>query len=217
MFSFSNLKSFRFIKNLQKLFIYSLSARLKSVRVLEENTKLSLFLSETLSVNSNLKFHIVLNLRRNIVPRFSKKVFISKKVGLSLFFRFPNFFYRAFQVLWHMAVIPYLEVFYDSNSFGFKPYRDCSDIFFKLKTFISLKNKFFYVLNSNFDFFFTLDNAWLLKNFLVPKQILLSWILPGFSNARLLQYDQFDISKIYPTIFNFILNGLLRILVDTDV
>lgn len=212
LFSLSKFQKFRSISSLQKLFIHSLCARLKSVSILENAENLSILLGKNLVLDSKMKFQIVLNLRKNIVPKFSKNILISKKIGLSMFFKIPNLFYKSFQVLWHMSIIPYVETFSDSFSFGFRPYRDSLDIFNKLKSLVLPSSNFFNISIIEFDFFLSTNNSWLFKNFPIQNRVLLSWVENRFFLCTSSKVTEFNLVNIYPTLVNFSVNGLFCVL-----
>lgn len=134
------------------------------------------------------------------------EVFYSlKRNGLSFSFKIPFLYNKCFLILCNNVVLPVIEGKLDRFSYGFRPFRDCKDLFFEVNQLLKKSKSFLWVLKSKLSLSIFNTN-WLIKNFPFNKNLL---------NLMLMKttYD-FDLKNnliFFSTLFNFLLSGLVRV------
>nr|AKL78997.1 RoaA [Euglena viridis] len=162
-------------------------------------------------LSSQDKLHIVLNLK---YIRFSDKktpLFFMKNNGLSLFYKNFSLYDNSFQALISLACLPITEFTVDRSVYGFRPYRDCSDLLMSIKSFfLKHKRKDFWCLDVKvFCSFNYLNKFWIIKNFPLEKKVLNSWFTRKSTisiNSCVLGLNNIELDSI---LFNYLFNGLV--------
>nr|YP_007517037.3 RoaA [Euglena viridis]AEY70809.3 RoaA [Euglena viridis] len=144
--------NFRLIRFHQRLLTSSLVGRLLSVRNAIEKDNFN-FLS------SRDKLCIVLNLKYNRFLDKETKFYFLKNSGLSFFYKNFSLYDTSFQALTSLTCLPFIEFTSDRTIYGFRPYRDCSDLLFSIKSFfLKIIKKIFGVVLESFFFNNKLDS-----------------------------------------------------------
>nr|YP_009538690.1 RoaA [Phacus pleuronectes]AYQ93667.1 RoaA [Phacus pleuronectes] len=207
--SFSSNK-FRIVRNKQRLILISLFTKLKVVRDIFFQKSSLFFLEENSFISSYKKLQLVFSMRKNFIVKPFKKVYVSKKYGSSYFFQVPDFYDCCYQSLWNFSVLPILDTFSDRLSFGFKPYRNCLDYFFVLKSWFKfMEKKFLWSVNLQINpilFSFSI-----FKNILIEKNCLKNWLNKNLILGKYFLENSFFIGSIFFSLMNFLFNGLVRI------
>lgn len=208
----------RKVRDLQRLLVKSLSARLKAVRqVAEEDTGKTIpGIDGELWTTPRRKLKAVFQLRRRVkskplrrtdVPRKEKSV---RPVGV------PVLLDRARQALWNLVVRPSVESPSDSVSSGFRPCRRCWDAHAHIKLLLSRRDSPTWILESDIrNCFDTIDQDWLLKNTPMERKVLKSWLRGGFLESS----GEFFLSEagtpqgggLSLTLQNTLLNGIEKV------
>ena len=207
-------KDYQSVKNLQKLLICSLSARLKAVRIVsQENSKKDIpGIDHVIWITPTSKYQATLKLRNKLHPKFLKKIYLSKNNDQRKLISIPCMCDRAYQALWNMSLLPIVETTTDFHSYGFRPYYDDLDTNDQIQTFLFQKDSSGWILNLEIKKFCNiLTHKWLLAKIPMNKKVLKKWIKIGFFDDLFLfnmQKNTFQEEVITTTLVNFILNGL---------
>ena len=211
----------RKVRNLQRLLVKSLSARLKAVRQVAQDNKEK----NTSGIDGELwetptrKLNAAFLLHKRCKTNPLRRIYICNKDGSSRFLGLPVMFDRARQALWNLALIPVVETTSDSFSYGFRPYRGCWDAHAQIQAILSRKDSATWILDTDIrkccD---TSSHDWLLRNTPMERKILKSWLKSGFMN----QGEFFNTEKgfsqagvISPTLASHVLNGMQNVLKNT--
>nr|YP_010700336.1 putative group II intron reverse transcriptase/maturase RoaA [Flexiglena variabilis]WCH63516.1 putative group II intron reverse transcriptase/maturase RoaA [Flexiglena variabilis] len=171
--------------------------------------------------DSYVKFSFVFNLREVCFLKTLGYNYFSRKSRDFSSFSFPFGYYSFNFALYNFFLTPINEFYSDRFSFGFRPYRSSFDgflflnknLFFNFNKVFSLKLKIDSIFNS-------LSIVWLLKNCPLNKNILKSWLFNIRSSNLFLDtniYSLISYSTLFFSLVNFILNGLLRIIMSYNV
>lgn len=207
-------KDYQSVKNLQKLLICSLSARLKAVRIVsQENSKKSVpGIDHEIWITSTSKYQATLKLRNKLYPKLLKKVYLSKNNYQKKLVDIPCMCDRAYQTLWNMSLLPIIETTSDLHSYGFRPYYDDLDTNNQIQTLLFQKNSMGWILNLEIKKCCNpINHQWLLAKIPMNKKVLKKWIKIGFFDDLFLfnmQETAFQEEIITTTLVNFVLNGL---------
>lgn len=213
IFLSSNQSNFRLTSVRQKLLIKSFCAKLKIIRDTLESDFINNFDKYFfVSYREKLVFAILLDFLN--FPEYFYSVYIPKKNGLSFYFNLPNFFIICFENLFDLSFLPFVETKSDKFSYGFRPYRDCSDIFVQIKKSFFKGKAIFPLSGFEISTFLKDDNKlWILKNIPLKTAFLKKWL-----STMIYKYDLFDNNlflkfrgKLFFNIFNYMLNGLVWI------
>lgn len=191
------------ISNRQKYLLKSFSAKLKSIRD---------SFSGDLFISSRERFLLAFTLDFLNLPEYFYSVYVPKRNGLVFFFNLPSFFFVCFENLFDLSFLPFVETKTDKFSFGFRPYRDCSDVFVQLKKSILKKNRVFLLSKINISNFFSDTNkCWILKNIPLKLSFFKRWLNLNAVHFNKLNYDLLLKFRggLFFSVFNFILNGLV--------
>jgi len=209
----------RKIRNLQRLLVKSLSARLKAVRqVAQENKgKATPGIDGDLWTTSKRKLEAAFTLRKRMKTKPLRRIYIPKRDGSPRPLGIPTMTDRAKQALWNAALNPVVDTLSDSTSYGFRPYRGCWDAHAQIKVVLSRKNAPQWVLDADIrKCFDTINHDWLLEHTPMETKVLRSWLKSGFLESS----GEFHPTMagtpqggvISPTLSNHALNGLHQLL-----
>ena len=205
-------KDYQSVKNLQKLLICSLSARLKAVRIVsQENSKKSVpGIDHEIWITSTSKYQATLKLRNKLYPKLLKKVYLSKNNYQKKLVGIPCMCDRAYQTLWNMSLLPIVETTSDLHSYGFRPYYDDLDTNNQIQTLLFQKDSVGWILNLEIKKCCnSINHQWLLAKIPMNKKVLKKWIKIGFFDDLFnMQETTFQEEIITTTLVNFVLNGL---------
>lgn len=135
----------RAIRHFQRLLMGSLSARLKAVQIISEESLIKNIPGSDQEVwtTQESKYQAALELRdARIKPLLKKEVF-KKTVKI------PCMSDRALQVLMHMSFLPVVEATSDLHSYGFRPSYDDEDVQLHIRTLLSRTNAPSWILYGN--------------------------------------------------------------------
>nr|YP_010700286.1 putative group II intron reverse transcriptase/maturase RoaA [Euglena undulata]WCH63430.1 putative group II intron reverse transcriptase/maturase RoaA [Euglena undulata] len=200
---YSKKSNFRLISIYQKYLLKSFSAKLKSIRDSFDND---------LSFTSREKFLFVVSLDLLNFPEYFYSIYVPKKNGLAFFFSRPNFFVICFENLFDLSFLPFSEAKTDKLNLGFRPYRDCSDVFVHMKKFLFIKGKisslFKIEISKNFNY---VSKVWILKNVPLKALFFEKWLSINILNKDRLNDDLYLNFRwrLSFSVFNFMLNGLV--------
>jgi hypothetical protein len=200
---YSKKSNFRLISIYQKYLLKSFSAKLKSIRDSFDND---------LSFTSREKFLFVVSLDLLNFPEYFYSIYVPKKNGLAFFFSRPSFFVICFENLFDLSFLPFSEAKTDKLNLGFRPYRDCSDVFVHMKKFLFIKSKisslFKIKISKNFNY---VSKVWILKNVPLKALFFEKWLSINILNKDRLNDDLFlnFQCRLSFSVFNFMLNGLV--------
>ncbi len=210
--------NYRKIRNLQRLLVRSLSARLKAVRqVAQENKgKFTPGIDGELWTTPKLKLEAAFILHKRSKTKPLRRIYIPKKDGSLRPFGIPVMLDRARQALWNLALIPVVETTSDPVSYGFRPYRSCWDAHAQLQVVLSRAQ---WILDADIrKCFDTISHDWLLANTPMETKILKSWLKGGFLDSGNF-FNTEDGTPLYlesgvisPTLANHVLNGMQGVL-----
>lgn len=209
---------YRKIRNLQRLLVKSLSARLKAVRqcAQENKGKNTPGIDGELWTTPKLKLDGAFLLRKRSKTKPLLRIYIPKKDGSLRFLGIPVILDRARQALWNLALIPVIESTSDPVSYGFRPYRGCWDAHAQIKVVFSRKNSPQWILDADIrKCFDTISHDWLLENTPMETKVLKSWLKSGFLDAGKFFTTEEGTPQggvISPTLSNHVLNGMYDVL-----
>lgn len=133
--------NYRKIRNLLRLLVKSLSARLKAVRQVaqESKGKKTPGIDGELWTTPKLKLEASFLLHKRSKTKPLRRIYLPKKSGSTRLFCVPIMLDRARQALWNMALLPVVEQQNSLVSYGFRSFRSCwdahkSESFFLVKT-----------------------------------------------------------------------------------
>lgn len=204
------------LSSIQHHLILSLLSRLRSVRdVYEELRLLEVNNSSFLFLSSKDKLRLALTLKTNRFASVSNTFYIEKTLGYSLFFKFVNIYDNCFLSLLNNACLPIVEE--KSNKFSLinRPFRNYSDAFIHISSLFNKKKYSWYLKFQVIQKFNSSCNFWLFKNFPLEKKVLFYLLFNNYEPILCLENNkQLFRNDIYVTFLNYILNGLLRVLVN---
>lgn len=206
----------RQVRNLQRLLIRSLSARLKAVKQVSQQNWHS---KSQLKLTSDFKFKQALSLEKEKYI-FSLKETVKKQIKIkNINLLIDQFRYKISQTLWYFSLIPVSNLKIKNSSFSCdetpkKLYKEIQKIFFK-----KIPPK--WILKINMEEFFTNINfQTFAKNIPIEKKVLLRWFRnKSYKNKNLTDKSQIfceneDIENknLSLVILNLILKPLLHFL-----
>lgn len=201
---------------LHKTLLNNIFARLKSINIVLIKFRVLYNLNLEDSISSDEKLRIAVNLRFEDLDCLIKldSFYQLKTSGFSYNIPFIRFSNASLNCLYNIFCLPFVEATADKFAFGFRPYRDSSDLFFSIKKIFSKNRAFSFCFKTKLKFIFPLKilpSFWLLKNFPLNRRILLSWLKTNHSKKIRLEdsFCFFDETDIYSTFCNFVFNGLL--------
>lgn len=211
----------RKIRNLQRLLVKSLSARLKAVRQCsqENEEKSTPGIDGELWTTPKLKLDAAFSLRKRSKTKPLLCISTPKKEGPLRPLVIPVMLDRARQALWSLALSPVVESTSDSVSYGFRPYRSCWDAHAQIKVVLSRKDSAQWILDADIrKCFNTSSHKWLLENTPMETKVLKSWLKSGFmEGGKFFTTEQGTPQGgvILPTLSNHVLNGMQDVLKKT--
>lgn len=209
---------YRKIRNLQRLLVKSLSARLKAVRQCsqENKGKSTPGIDGELWTTSKLKLEAAFLLRKRSKTKPLLRISIPKKDGSLRPLGIPVMSDRARQALWNLALTPVVESTSDLVSYGFRLYRSCWDAHAQIQVVLSRKVSPQWILDADIrKCFDTISHEWLLENTPMESKILKSWLKSGFMEGGEFFNTEAGTPQggsISPTLSNHALNGMQTVL-----
>lgn len=209
----------RRVRNLQRLLVRSLSARLRAVRQVsqESSEKATPGIDGELWRTPRLKLRAAIELRKRSKTKPLRRIAVTRRDGSLHHLAVPAIVDRARQALWNLALSPAVESTSDPVSYGFRPCRGCWDAYAQIRVVLSCKVSPTWVLRADIEGCFdTPSHGWLLANTPMERKVLSSWLRHG--SLRSLGEE---LSKeagapqggdIAPTLLNHVLNGLHDVL-----
>jgi hypothetical protein len=193
------------LRGLQKLLLFCLSSRLRTIRdILYENYQF--FPS---SITSYDKLFLVFSLKFLFILNSTNYFVIFKKNSMSFFFEVPDFYNRCSQMLFSIVLFPLIESNSNRNYLFFRPYRDSYDIFLALKNVFLRNLSFLWFCNLKL-FTFVNNFSWLLKNFPFCKTVVNKWVYFIFLKKNYFSENFFlKNNSIYLVVVNFLFNGFV--------
>jgi hypothetical protein len=149
------------------------------------------------------KLLVALNLRYEFYNNNLLSFLVSKKKHLSFFFEITNFHSTCLKILFSYLVLPIDESFGNRCSLGFRPYRDCHDVFYQLKSLFLKRIHSLWFFRANY-FSDMKVNFWLKKNF--PLDSFIKKFI--FSNVICYRSDLINYN-LYFVLVRFLLDGLV--------
>jgi hypothetical protein len=199
----------------QKLFFSSLSSRIKCVQESLSTFNKKLFFS-SFNLNSEEKLLLVLSLKKIFFLEELQSFVNVKNKSFSFHFNFPLIYNLSSELFINTSFLCALDFHSDKRSFGYKPFRDSTDIFFEIKSMFSEKFNFF-IFSMLKDVYLkkSFNKSWILKNLSFERKILCSWFAVETHNFKLSKNfsNRSVYNDLYLTLINFLLYGLLWILI----
>lgn len=204
-----NLRNFKLLKNLQKLYAKSLVLKFRMVRNVVNFYSLSFFKTNQFFFNDKEKLLLALNLNYNIsCANFDNYFLVAKKKSLSFFFDFPDLYNSCVNSLCSEVVLPVVESLSDRIVIGFRPYRSYQEFYLhcKMSIFKFRKPFWFFIseLNTN-----STVTEWLIKNFPFDKLFLKQYFKSFKFDNRSFSSIGNKVDNLFFILFNFLLNGLV--------
>jgi RNA-directed DNA polymerase len=212
----------RQIRNLQRLLIKSLSARLKAVKqVSEENTDRRIpGIDGELWITSKSKLKAALSLRKKTKTKPLCRIYNSKVHNYERPLEIATMTDRAKQALWNFALNPVVDTLSNLISYEFRPYFSCWDAHLQIKAILSRKKQPKWVLNTGIQKCFkTINYESLLENIPIENKVFSSWLKSGILNDSS-EFNHRFLEKaksgfISQTLLTYVLNGLQQVLKET--
>lgn len=173
----------RKVRDLQRLLNHSLSARLKAVRTVaqESSGNITPGIDGEIWTTADRKHQAAFELRNRSKTKPLKRVYIPKANGKLRPLGIACMSDRARQALWNMALLPVTEATSDAHSYGFRPYRDCWDANAQIRSLLDKPNSPTWVLDATIEKGFdSINHDWLLKNTPMETKVLRSWLKAGY-------------------------------------
>lgn len=210
----------RQIRNLQRLLIKSLSARLQAVRqVAQENEdRETPGIDGDLWITSKSKLKAALSLRKKTKTKPLCRISSSKLNSYDHPRESATMTDRAKQALWNFALNPVVDTLSNSTSYEFSPYFNCWEAHSQIKAILSRKKQPKWALNTVIQKCFkTINHESLLENTPIENKVVSSWLKSGILNSspefnHTLKDKRRFISQ---TLLTHVFNGLQQVLKDT--
>lgn len=201
----------RKIRNLQRMLVKSLSARLKAVRqVAQENIGKEIpGVDGELWLTPKRKLKAAFSLRARTKTNPLREISWPKGHRSSRPLKIPTLTDRAKQVIWHLALDPIVHTLSDSTSYGLGSYHNCWDAHAQLKVILSRQKAPQWILGGTIrkcsD---TSSHNWLLEYTPMETKILGNWLKSGFLKSS---SESYDLGEVFSTtLWNHTLNGLIN-------
>lgn len=212
----------RQIRNLQRLLIKSLSARLKAVRQVAQENKArgTPDIHGDLWIISKSKLKAALSLRKKTKPLC--QIYSSKLDSYDRPLESPIMTDRAKQALWNFALNPVVDTLSNSTSYEFRPSFTCWDAHSQIKAILSRKKQPKWVLNTVIQKCFkTINHESLLENTPIENKVLSSWLKSGILNSspefNHTLAEKYKRGFISQTLLTHVFNGLQQVLKNTFI
>ena len=165
---------------------------------------------------SSLALKINYQFLKNYKSKAVKRVYIpklgsAKPRPLSI----PTLLDRVIQKMFQLVIDPAVDVFGDSNSYGFRKHRLCHNAIGALASRLAKASENFTIINMDIEKFFdTIDQKWIQVHFPMPtgfENVLESWLHSGVLEDSSFYINKYGIPQggiISPLIANFTLDGL---------
>lgn len=208
----SCLLNYRLLNYRQRLLFNNFGARLIALRASFQND----FFYETSFIPASFKITYFNRLHYFEFLSSLRYFFIEKKKGLDSFFSFSTIYQNSFFNLCNMLVLPANETKFNLSFQYFRPYRNCYDVFFYIKKFLTkYKNFNYYFELKNLKFLTNLSKIWLMKNFplisnLAQKVFSRNFPFSSFTTKNIADIFMEDKERPFEiTIFSYMLNDLV--------
>jgi RNA-directed DNA polymerase len=171
--------NYRKVRNLQRLLtVRSLSASLKAVRIVAQQNSIIKIpgIDGQLWTTPESKMIAALNLHKKLNIKPLKKVSI-KHNGTQRFLDILSLSDRASQILWNIALLPYIKATSDFHSYDLRPNFGYWNANAQIRMLLSKKKSPQWVLKATIEKSFDhINYDWFLKNIPIKTKILKSWL-----------------------------------------
>jgi RNA-directed DNA polymerase len=210
-------KAFRKVKDLQRLLIKSLSARLLAVKRITTNRgRKTPGVDGIIWTTPQQKIQAVHDLATDVKTLPLRRIYIPKKNGKMRPISIPTMPNRAQQACHLLALDPIAETYADEHSYGFRLKRGAHDAIGYVFHILRRKGSPHWILEGDIKSCFdTINHEWLKENVHMDKSILQKWLKSGYMEKGQLfptkeGTPQGGIAS--PTLANITLDGLENIL-----
>ena len=202
------------VEALQHLLTRSFSAKALAVkRVTENDGKNTPGVDQIIWLTPRQKMLAVRSLlQREYHPLPLRRTYIPKKNGKRRPLGIPTLKDRAMQALYLLALEPIAEATADTQSYGFRPKRNCADALRYCHAILARGNSPQWVLEGDIKACFDrISHEWLLEHIPIDREILRKWLKAGFMEKHVFSETEEGTPQggiISPVLANMALDGL---------
>nr|YP_010338055.1 putative reverse transcriptase/maturase [Erythrolobus coxiae]UNJ17640.1 putative reverse transcriptase/maturase [Erythrolobus coxiae] len=212
--------NYRKVRNLQRLLLTSMSARLKAVRLVtrEQLGEKTPGIDGIIWTTPEHKLQATLDLKNRSKTLPLRRVCILEPNGSKLSLAIPSIKDRARQVLWNLGLLPIVEVNSNARSCGFHSNRRACNANTQLRNFLNKPTSPRWILHGKIEKYCDqLNHNWLLNSAPMETKVLKSWLKVGYFEASKFFSKNEEVlreSAISETLVNLTLNGLEQAIVE---